>query len=222
MFKLAIFDLDGTLLDSLADLASACNHALSECGFPEHRVEEYKLLVGRGIYNLFRGAMPPEAVSDENVQRMASLFLPWYSDHKCDFTTPYDGILEMLELLTERGVALAVASNKYQEGAQELVSRYFGEFPFVKVYGQLEGRPIKPDPTIVEQIMESMAGITKEEVVYVGDSNVDMQTGLNAGVATIGVTWGFRSREELLALRPTYLADNPFQLSEFILGGGIK
>lgn len=217
MYTLAIFDLDGTLLDTLADLSSACNHALAECGFPEHPVEDYKLLVGRGIYNLFRGAMPPDAVSDENVQRMADVFLPWYNAHKCDLTRPYDGILQMLELLSERGVALAVASNKYQEGTQELVSRYFSDFSFVKVYGQLDGRPIKPDPAIVEQIMQSMPGITKEKVVYVGDSNVDMQTGLNAGVATIGVTWGFRSREELLALHPNHLADNPSQLAELII-----
>jgi phosphoglycolate phosphatase len=217
MMKLAIFDLDGTLLDTAADLGDSCNYALRQCGFPEHRLDEYYQMVGRGIYNLFRAAMPAEKVTEDNVQRMAGYFLPYYDAHKCDLTRPYDGIPEMFKKLSESGVRFAVASNKYQDGAEKLIAHFFGEYDFVRVLGQREGQPIKPDPEIVNQILESAPGVSREETVYVGDSNVDMQTGLNAGVRTIGVTWGFRTRGELAAYFPFALADSPTQLTDLIL-----
>ena len=217
MMKLAIFDLDGTLLDTAADLGDSCNYALRQCGFPEHRLEEYYQMVGRGIYNLFRAAMPAEKVTEDNVQRMAGYFLPYYDAHKCDLTRPYEGIPEMFKKLSDAGVHFAIASNKYQDGAEKLVSHFFGKFSFVRVLGQREGQPIKPDPEIVNQILESAPGVSRDGTVYVGDSNVDMQTGLNAGVRTIGVTWGFRTREELAAYSPFALADSPAELTGLIL-----
>ena len=217
MMKLAIFDLDGTLLDTAADLGDSCNYALRQCGFPEHRLDEYYNMVGRGIYNLFRAAMPAEKVTEDNVQKMAGYFLPYYDAHKCDLTRPYEGIPEMFKKLSEAGVRFAVASNKYQDGAEKLIAHFFGEYAFVRVLGQRDGQPIKPDPEIVNQILAAAPGITKEDTVYVGDSNVDMQTGLNAGVRTIGVTWGFRTREELAAYSPFALADSPTQLTDLIL-----
>ena len=217
MMKLAIFDLDGTLLDTAADLGDSCNFALRQCGFPEHRLDEYYQMVGRGIYNLFRAAMPEEKVTEDNVQRMAGYFLPYYDAHKCDLTRPYDGIPEMFKKLSESGVRFAVASNKYQDGAEKLIAHFFGEYAFVRVLGQRDGQPIKPDPEIVNQILAAAPGVTKEDTVYVGDSNVDMQTGLNAGVRTIGVTWGFRTRGELAAYSPFALADSPAELTELIL-----
>ena len=218
MTKLVIFDLDGTLLDTAADLGDSCNYALRQCGFPEHRLDEYYQMVGRGIYNLFRAAMPAEKVTEENVQRMAGYFLPHYDAHKCDLTKPYEGIPEMFKKLSEAGIRFAVASNKYQDGAEKLIAHFFGQYSFVRVLGQRDGQPIKPDPEIVNQILAAAPGITRDETIYVGDSNVDMQTGLNAGVRTIGVTWGFRSREELAAYSPFALADSPAQLTELILG----
>jgi len=217
MTRLAIFDLDGTLLDTAKDLGDATNYALRQCGFPERPLDDYYTLVGRGIFNLFRSAMPAEHATDENVQRMASFFLPYYGEHKCDYTRPYDGIMEMLEAITSKGVAIAMASNKYQEGAETLVRHFFPEYSFIKILGQREGQPIKPDPAIVEQIMACDPTISKDEVVYVGDSNVDMQTGINAGVRTIGVTWGFRTREELEAYKPWRIADSPSELGSLIL-----
>ena len=216
MTKLIIFDLDGTLIDTRTDIANACNHALEQCGFPQRDIEEYNMLVGRGIDNLFRGAMPASEVNEENVARMRSLFVPYYNEHGCDWTRPYDGIMDILEVLKDKGLHFAVASNKYQEGTQSLVEKFFGKYDFVKILGQREGRPIKPDPQIVDEAMEGVPGIRKDEVIYVGDSNVDMETGINAGVRTIGVTWGFRTREELEAYSPHALIDHPMQLVEFI------
>lgn len=218
MTRLVIFDLDGTLIDTMQDIANACNHALRQCGFPERRLEEYALLVGRGIDNLFRGAMPQESVCDETVALMRSHFVPYYNEHKCDFTRPYPGITEMLERLSSAGILFAVASNKYQEGTEQLVERFFGRFRFVRILGQRDGYPIKPDPAIVKEALKAAEGISMDEVVYCGDSDVDMQTGLNAGVRTIGVTWGFRTRKELEAYSPWILADNPQQICEAILG----
>lgn len=216
MTKLIIFDLDGTLIDTRTDIANACNHALEQCGFPQRDIEEYNMLVGRGIDNLFRGAMPSSEVNEENVARMRSLFVPYYNEHGCDWTRPYDGIMDILEVLKDKGLHFAVASNKYQEGTQSLVEKFFGKYDFVKILGQREGRPIKPDPQIVDEAMEGVPGIRKDEVIYVGDSNVDMETGINAGVRTIGVTWGFRTREELEAYSPHALIDHPMQIVEFI------
>lgn len=210
--KLAIFDLDGTLIETREDIADACNHALRMCGYPERKLEEYNMLVGRGIANLFRGALPEEHRTEENVMRMREIFVPYYNEHLADKSAPYSGIPEMLERLNDGDIAIAVASNKYQEGTEILVSKFFDRKTFVQVLGQREGRPIKPDPGIIHEIMGLTPGIRAEEVVYCGDSDVDMQTGKNAGVRTIGVTWGFRSREELSAYKPWLMADNPEEI----------
>ena len=217
MTKLAIFDLDGTLLNTVEDLGNATNYALAQCGFPTHQIDEYYQMVGRGIYNMFRAALPSEYATEDNVQKMASYFLPYYDAHKCDFTRPYDGILRMLDTITSKGVRLAVASNKYQDGAEKLVKHFFGEYDFVKILGQREGQPIKPDPAIVDQVLAEVPSVTKVETVYVGDSNVDMQTGSNAAVRTIGVSWGFRGRDELAAYSPSAIVDTPAQLADEIL-----
>ena len=218
MTKLAIFDLDGTLLNTVEDLGNATNYALTQCGFPIHPTDAYYQMVGRGIYNLFRAAVPAGQSTEEVVQRMASIFIPYYDAHKCDCTRPYDGIPGMLKTITAAGVRLAVASNKYQDGAEKLVHHFFGEYDFVRILGQREGQPIKPDPAIVDQILADVPKVAKEQVVYVGDSNVDMQTGLNAGVRTVGVSWGFRTREELAAYSPSAIVDTPEELSRVILG----
>lgn len=217
MTKLIIFDLDGTLLDTIDDLAAACNQALVSCGCPERKRDEYFMFVGRGIDNLFRGALPEGKKTEEMVTKMRESFVPYYNEHGCDLTKPYDGILHMLRTLSDRGIQFAVASNKYQAGTEALVDRYFGEFNFVRILGQREGKPIKPDPKIVEEAMEGVEGILPEEVVYCGDSDVDMMTGINAGVRTIGVTWGFRSAAELAAHNPWALVNTPQEITEAIL-----
>ena len=202
MKELIVFDLDGTLIDTKKDLASACNYALAQCGFPQHDLDDYNMLVGRGIYNLFRAAMPVE-LSDEdreaNVKRMADIFVPYYNEHIMDYTRPYPGIVEALRKLhIEMGLRLAVASNKYQAGTEKLVSAIFPEISFSRILGQREGQPIKPDPQIVFECMAAAGVDDISKVLYVGDSDVDMQTARNAKVDALGVAWGFRSREELL------------------------
>ena len=217
MIKLVIFDLDGTLIDTMEDIANACNYALEKCGYPVRRLDEYNMLVGRGIDNLFRGALPEGHKTESMVRQMREWFVPYYNEHKCDFTKPYDGILETLESLSEAGLRFAVASNKYQEGTEELVKKFFGKYDFVKVLGQRDGKPIKPDPEIVYEIMGGAPDVTIDEVLYCGDSDVDMQTGRNAGVRTIGVSWGFRTRDELLAYRPWFLAESPEKITAAVI-----
>lgn len=218
MTKLAIFDLDGTLLNTIDDLGLATNYALRQCGFPEREMKEYNMLVGKGIYNLFRGALPKEDATEENVGKMASFFIPYYDKHLCDNTMPYEGIDEMLSEVTSKGIGIAIASNKYQEGAERIVSHYFGRLKFVRILGQRKGSPIKPDPQIVTEIMTSFGKADLDEVVYAGDSDVDMETGNNAGVRTIGALWGFRTREEIQKHSPWRMAENPQELCKYIIG----
>ena len=198
MKRLAIFDLDGTLLDTVADLANATNHALAICGYPTHPTEAYYQFVGNGINMLFCRALPEGERTEENIARIRSLFVPYYNEHNADDSTPYKGIPELLGMLHAQGVKLAVASNKYQQATEKLVKHFFPTVPFVAVYGQREGVPIKPDPTVVNDIL-ALTEMTHTDTIYIGDSGVDMQTAQHAHVESIGVTWGFRGEEELIA-----------------------
>ena len=195
--QLVIFDLDGTLLDTVADLANATNQALEQCGYPTHPVEAYYQFVGNGINKLFARALPAEHSTEENVQRIRSLFVPYYNEHNADCSCPYVGVVDLLCQLRSGGVQIAVASNKYHEATLKLVTHFFPDIDFAAIYGQREGVPIKPAPDVVYDILND-TGVAKEETLYVGDSGVDMQTARNAGVESVGVAWGFRSVEELL------------------------
>lgn len=214
--RLAIFDLDGTLLNTIADLATATNQALDACGFPTHPIEAYPFFVGNGINKLFERALPAEARTEENVLRIRAHFLPYYDEHNADLSRPYPGIPQLLENLQAAGIQVAVASNKYHRATEKLIQHYFPTIRFAAILGQREGVPIKPHPQIVEDIL-ALVPVSKEEVIYIGDSGVDMQTALNAGVESIGVTWGFRPREELLQNSPTHLADTAEEIENIIL-----
>lgn len=194
--KLAIFDLDGTLLDTVADLANATNQALALCGYPTHPTDAYYQFVGNGINKLFARALPEAERTEENVMRIRSLFVPYYNEHNADDSRPYPGITTLLQKLQAEGVQVAVASNKYQQATAKLVDHFFPDIHFAVVYGQREEIPIKPDPTIVNEIL-LVTGIDCTQTIYIGDSGVDMITARNANVESIGVTWGFRSEEEL-------------------------
>lgn len=211
MTKLVIFDLDGTLLNSLQDLAASTNYALRRHGYPTHELSAFRYFVGNGINKLLERALPEVERTEENMLKIREDFVAYYAEHKADFTAPYDGICELLKGLKRRGMLLAVASNKYHSATRELIQEYFGEGLFDFVYGQREGVPVKPDPAIVFDIMKE-AGVSKNEILYVGDSGVDMQTAVNSGVASIGVTWGFRDREELLANGAQHIADEPCEI----------
>ena len=215
MKKLVIFDLDGTLLDTIADLANAANYALQQLGHPTHPVDTIRTYVGNGINKLLERALPESERNEENVMRMRSHFVPYYDMHNADLSAPYPGIVALLEALQAKGVRIAVASNKYQAATEKLVKHYFPTIRFVEVLGQREGIPVKPDPSIVSDIL-TKANVSPEETLYVGDSGVDMQTAINAGVDAVGVTWGFRPRAELEDFCPKGLIDKAEELLRFV------
>ncbi len=206
MKKLIIFDLDGTLINTIADLAQSTNHALQALGYPTHEEAAYSFMVGNGINKLLERALPEAEKSEENVLRMRQAFIPYYNLHNADKSRPYAGIPELLKQLQAAGIQIAVASNKYQQATERLIPHYFPDIRFSAILGQRDGIPVKPDPAIVYDIL-STTHIAKEDVLYVGDSGVDMQTALNAGVTACGVTWGFRPRSELEAFHPAYIVD---------------
>ena len=215
MKKLVIFDLDGTLLDTIADLAESANYALKQLDYPTHPVDAIRTFVGNGINKLLERALPAHEQTEENIMRMRSHFVPYYDIHNADLSTPYPGIVSLLEDLQAKGILIAVASNKYQKATVKLVKQYFPNIDFVEILGQREGINVKPDPTIVFDILQK-ADVSKEDILYVGDSGVDMQTAINAGVDAVGVTWGFRPRAELESFQPMGLIDKAEELLGFI------
>lgn len=215
--KLAIFDLDGTLLDTIADLAAATNFALAHYGLPTHKEEEYKFFVGNGINKMLERALPKDKRNEEYITKLRSQFVPYYDVHNSDLSRPYPGMVELLKELQRNNIAIGVASNKYQEAAVKLVLQFFPGIDFALILGQREGVPSKPDPTIAYEIIEH-TGIAKEDTVYIGDSCVDMQTGKNAGITTVGVSWGFRPKAELESYNPDFIADDTDELRKYLLG----
>lgn len=212
MKKLVIFDLDGTLLNTIADLAQSTNHALAALGYPTHEEKEYNFMVGNGINKLFERALPEESRTEENVLCVRKEFVPYYDQHNADKSRPYPGITELLDELQAKGLQLAVASNKYQAATEKLIAHYFPNIRFTAVFGQREGVNVKPDPTVVHDILK-IAQIAKKNVLYVGDSGVDMQTANNAEVTSCGVTWGFRPRTELETFHPAYIVDKAEEIA---------
>lgn len=209
--KLVIFDLDGTLLDSIDDLAASTNHALQLHGYPQHERATYRYFVGNGVRKLIERALPEDARQADNINHLLQDFLAYYQTHKTVYTRPYQGIPETLAQLHAAGIQLAVASNKYHQGTLELIHHYFGEKLFSIVLGQREGIPVKPDPAIVHDILTQTA-LPANRTLYVGDSGVDMQTAINSRLTSIGVTWGFRPRTELEANSANYIINSPSEL----------
>jgi len=189
-YKALVFDLDGTLLDTLDDLGEAVNAALGKRGFPLHDRPEYSALVGHGVRNLVKTALPGDP-EDALVDACLADFMAYYSAHIDVHTRPYPGISELLAELDAAGVKLAVASNKFQSGAEYLIRKFFPGIGFVAILGNCEGAPLKPDPAIVETVLRS-AGAEREAAALVGDSPTDMKTAANAGIPGIAVNWGYR------------------------------
>ena len=214
MNKLVIFDLDGTLLNTLDDLAEAVNHAMSDKGFPEHTSLDYMTMVGNGVRKLVQRAMPSGAKEDEAlVDNCLADFKQYYSSHIDVLTKPYEGIPEVLRDLQDKGISIAVASNKFQAGTEKLLGKMFPDIRFAAILGDREGKPLKPDPKIEYEAMEAAKA---DEAVYVGDSVTDMQTAFNAGLPAIAVSWGYRRREELEACHPAAIVDSIRGLREAI------
>lgn len=213
---LVIFDLDGTLLNTIADLAEAANHALSEAGYPTHSLSAYPYFVGNGITRLIERVLPEDERNEDNVALVRSYFMAYYSKHLTEHTRPYDGINDLLGRLREADIQIAVASNKYQHAVEELISHYFGHLEWAAIRGQNEGIPTKPDPSIVFDIL-NQCPTPKAQVLYVGDSGVDMVTARRASVTSIGVTWGFRSEQELRDNYADHIAHTPERILRLAL-----
>lgn len=213
--QLVIFDLDGTLLNTIADIAMAVNHALSALGYPTHSEEVVKSFVGNGVSKLLERALPEDKRTEENVSLLRKHFTEYYDKHNADFSSPYPDILFLLSQLQRNEVMLAVASNKYQQATEKLVAHYFPGIDFIRVLGQRPDVPVKPSPEIVHEII-SAANVCKESILYVGDSAVDMQTASNAGIDAIGVSWGFRPRAELEAYAPLAIVDDASLIIKYL------
>ena len=195
--KLIIFDLDGTLLNTIADLGGAVNHTLEAYGLPKHCLTEYKMMVGRGMRNLVKAALPGDRAQDDAfVDVFLKDFLDYYMAHIDTATVPYPGIPELVSRLNSDGCKLAVASNKLQVGTETLIRKFFPGIPFVAVCGNSPAYPLKPDAALVKYIM-NQAEVGPEDTIMVGDSGIDIRTAHNAGIAVIAVTWGFRPIEDL-------------------------
>lgn len=215
MYKNVIFDLDGTLLNTIDDLADAGNWVCRNHGWPTHTVEEYKRYVGSGMARLAVRFSPEEWHTEEGVQKILDEFLPYYAAHKEDKTAPYPGVPELLEHLRAAGVSIAVLSNKAHALAVPVIEGYFPQ-KFQYIQGGVEGLPLKPDPALLLKLMENM-GATQENTLFVGDSDVDIRTAKHAGVTSCGVLWGFRGWEELEREGADLLASSAKELETLIL-----
>ena len=208
-----IFDLDGTLLNTLGDLRAATNHALEVRGLPPHSMEEIRQFIGNGIRMLICRAMP-EGTPEAEIDAALDDFKAYYAAHIHDRTVPYDGIPQLLTALRKRGIKVAVLSNKIDSASQQLIEYFFPGKTDV-VFGEHVGVPRKPDPTSCRMVMQQL-GVQPEQVLYVGDSGTDMQTAKNAGLYAVGVTWGFRSKEVLLKYGADVLVHRPEQILQIL------
>lgn len=215
MKSLVIFDLDGTLLNTIADLANACNYALGEMGFAKHPVSSYNFMVGNGVRKLMERAQPDADAA--TIDRLLELFRQYYDEHNTDLTKPYEGIPELLAELNSRGIAMAVASNKYQKAVDRIIPHFFPDIPFAAIMGQIEDRPVKPDPSIVFAILNRRP-TPKAEVLMVGDSAVDIETARRACVESAGVTWGFRPVSELRKAYADQVISRPAEIINLLDG----
>ena len=215
-----IFDLDGTLLNTIDDLGYACNHALKQAGFAMHKIANYPQMVGNGINNLIRRALPESERTEENVLRVREFFVPYYNAHNCDFTRPYKGIPEVLAALKAQGHLLAVASNKYQVATEKIVEHFFPGV-FDVVLGEREGIERKPHPQIVYDILSSLnfhpddfsqLSTLNSQLIYLGDSLVDWETATNAHVPFVACSWGFVPRETLVGKGLKHIVDTPEEI----------
>lgn len=216
MKKLCVFDLDGTLVDSIYDIAAAMNASLEVMGKPTYPTEAYYQMVGDGMELLCRRAIP--SGTEEDVRTLIGLYQERYLKNCCVLTRPYDGVLELLQYLSEKQILTAVLSNKPHEQTKEVVSALLGDANFFAVIGQSERFPKKPDPTALNFLI-TQAGVTKDEVYYIGDSNVDMKLGKACGVDTIGVAWGFRGETELKEAGAGAIVHHADELRALLLGG---
>ena len=195
--KAVLFDLDGTLLDTVKDIGTGANIALCRYGCPEHPLEDYRSFVGHGIRNLFRLAVPKD-IPEETYQAVLAYYLSYYPEHCTDYTEYFPGIVELLHNLVKDGYRLAVITNKTEASAVQIIHHYFPDIPFAFVWGRDDSRPLKPDPAAGILACETL-GLHPEEILFFGDGDTDMEFAVNAGFVPVACSWGYRSCEQLRA-----------------------
>lgn len=223
-WDLVIFDLDGTLIDTIGDLGDAVNFAMSTHMLPIHTEDEFKFMVGNGVRKLVERAIPANILKgDPGILNVClSDFMEYYSSHIDIHSHPYDGMVELLKDLSGSGTAVAVASNKFQAGTEQLIRRFYSEIHFCAIFGDCDERPLKPDPSVIYACTSCVKNgddskVTALRVAMVGDSSTDIKTALAAGVTPIGVTWGFRPESELISAGAEFIAHSPFELCSILL-----
>lgn len=209
--RLIVFDLDGTLLNSLEDLADSANWVLEQHGFPTHPVDAYRYFVGDGVRKLIERILPQEERTDARIEQCRQEFVAYYKVHMEDKTSVYEGITELLVELKNRGLKIAVATNKVHIAVKPLMEKYFPEIRFDSMIGQREGVPVKPAPQIMFDILRE-TGCEPSEALHVGDTATDMQLAHNAGVTPVGVLWGYRPLKELQEAGAKFIIEKPEEL----------
>lgn len=214
-YKAIIFDLDGTILDTLEDLANSLNYALSVNGYPTRTLDEVRRFIGNGVRMLVRRGCP-EGTSEQAQEVVFNSFLPHYDAHCKDLTGPYEGIPALLDALLEQGIATAVVSNKIEPAVIVLCNEHFpGKFSYM--VGNRPDLAPKPSPDSVNEVIDKM-GLDRNDIVYIGDTEVDIQTAANAGIDCIGVDWGFRDGEYLRTLGAKYIVKTPMEVLDIVCG----
>ena len=218
MIRLVIFDLDGTLVNSLCDLADSVNYALEKSGYPTHKTDEYRYFVGNGTYKLCERALPQDKRNADEIDRLHKIFAERYNESYLNKTAPYSGIDELLTALEKIGVKFAAASNKTDVFTERIIDKLFGSKRFCAVFGKSDDRPAKPDPRIVDEILKG-SGALKSEALMAGDSDVDVLTAKNSGIISVGCLWGFRTYDELVNAGADYVINKPCELLKLIQEG---
>ncbi len=213
--KLIVFDLDGTLLNSLEDLADSANNVLEQHGFPTHPVDAYRYFVGDGVRKLIERILPMEERTNARIEQCRQEFVAYYKVHMEDKTSVYKGITELLTELKKRRLKVAVATNKVHIAVKPLMEKYFPGIQFDSMIGQREGVPVKPAPQIMYDILKE-TGCEPSETLHVGDTATDMQLAHNAGITPVGVLWGYRPLEELQEAGARYIIEHPLELLKFV------
>ena len=213
--KAVLFDLDGTLLDTMPDFSRGLNHALESCGFPTRRREEFNQIIGGGIRQALRLAILPQERGPEGIEQLYTAYQTHYRAHCLEGTQPYPGIGETLDAFAAAGVALGVFTNKTEDPAERIIRHYFPDIPWRFIWGNVDGRPLKPRPEAGFQALE-LLDLKAGEVAYVGDSDTDIQFALACGMLPVGAVWGYRGREELSGAGAAILADKPKDLLQLL------
>ncbi|WP_329384656.1 HAD family hydrolase [Anaerofustis butyriciformans] len=217
MIKAAIFDLDGTIIDTLEDLAQAGNNVLKQNGFEVHDIEKYRFFVGSGIRNLCIRMLPEEKKSDEElINKIFNDFNSYYGKHYMDNTKAYEGVENMLNKLIDMNIKVGVLTNKGHEFTVPMLKKVYGDFPFSVILGKTDKFPVKPSKECIDYVMNKLE-VSGEECIYIGDSNVDMQTAINGNISEIiGVSWGFRPVEELKQAGAKYIVHSPEAIIDIV------